>query len=333
VRDERAPGDRHLADPTGASDAGVSHLALGPGAEFDLVRALAGRWGSVARGLGDDCAVLDVPAGERVVVSTDTTVEGVHFRPAWLTPREIGYRAAMGAWSDLAAAAATPIGALLALSIPQQWVASMPDLADGIGEAGRLVGAPVVGGDTTAGTTLVITMTVLGTAAHPLTRAGAQPGDRVYVTGTLGGPWAAIRAWERSETPDGSSRARFARPEARLREARWLAARGISAAIDISDGLVGDLGHIAAASSVRVVIDLDCVPRWPGVAAVDAGASGEEYELALTSPVAIDSVAFAREFALPLTQIGNVVAGPPTVDVLVDGHRVDPIPGYDHLSR
>jgi len=238
----------------------------------------------------------------------------------------------MGAWSDLAAAAATPIGALLAFSTPRHWLESLPDVADGIGEAGRIVGAPIVGGDTTAGPALVITISVLGTAAHPLTRAGARPGDRVYVTGTLGGPLMAIRSWERGETPDAASRSRFARPEARLREARWLAARGISAAIDVSDGLVGDLGHIAAASGARLVVDLDRVPRWPGIAAIDAGASGEEYEIAFTAPVNIDAVAFAREFALPMTQIGHVVAGSSGIDVLVDGRRVDPIPGYDHFS-
>jgi thiamine-monophosphate kinase len=176
-------------------------------------------------------------------------------------------------------------------------------------------------------------MTVLGTAAQPLTRAGARPGDRVYVTGTLGGPWTALRRWERGETPDAASRARFARPEARVREARWLAARGMSAAVDVSDGLVADLGHIAAASGTRLTIDLDRVPRWPGISAIDAGASGEEYELAFTAPVTIDAVAFAREFALPVTQIGTVAAGPPGIDALVEGRRVDPIPGYDHFSR
>jgi thiamine-monophosphate kinase len=303
------------------------------GAEFEIIRSLAERWGDLARGLGSDCAVLDIPAHHRLLASTDTTVEGLHFQTSWLTPREIGYRAGMGAWSDLAAAAAAPIGALVAISAPQHWVAALPDLADGLGEAARGVGAPIVGGDTTGGPALVLTLTVLGSALQPLTRAGARPGDRVYVTGTLGGPRAALLAWERGESPDPLTRARFARPAARLREAQWLAARGTTAAVDISDGLIGDAGHLAAASGVRVAIDLDRVPRWPGVSALDAAASGEEYELVVTASVVIDSVAFAREFALPITQIGEVVAGAPGVDARLEGRRVDPIPGYDHFSR
>ncbi len=211
-------------------------------------------------------------------------------------------------------------------------MAELAAIADGIGEAARIVEAPIVGGDTVAGPALVITMTVLGSAARPLARDGARPGDHVYVTGTLGGPFAAIRAWERGDVPPEAARRRFARPQARLREARWLAARGATAAIDVSDGLVGDLRHIAAASGVRVVIELDRVPKWVGLTAAEAGASGEEYELACTAPTAIDSDAFVREFRLPLTPIGRVAEGPPGVDVFVAGQRVDPMPSYDHFS-
>lgn len=307
-------------------------MKLGPGVEFDLIRKLAERLGPMGRGLGSDCAVLDIPAGERLVVSTDTTVEGVHFRAPWLTAHEVGYRAAMSAWSDLAAAAATPIGGLLALTLSHEWLPMVPALAEGVGEAARAVRAPVVGGDTVAGSSLVITMSVLGTAARPLDRAGARPGDRVYLTGTMGGPLAAIRAWERGQTPEDAARLRFAHPQARLREGRWLAGHGVSAAVDISDGLIGDLGHVAAASGVRLVVDLDRVPRWPGISAIDAATSGEEYEIACTAPVLIDCIAFAREFDLPLTQIGHVIEGVPGVEALVDGQRVDPMAGYNHFS-
>lgn len=321
------PADAGQFPPHGSLD-----VKLGPGVEFDLIRKVAERLGSMARGLGNDCAVLDIPVGERLVVSTDTTVEGVHFHAAWLTPREVGYRAAMSAWSDLAAAGATPIGGLLALTVSDEWLPLVPAVAEGVGEAARIVRAPVVGGDTVAGPSLVITMSVLGTAARPLDRAGARPGDRVYLTGTIGGPLAAIRAWERGQAPEDTARLRFAHPQARLREARWLADRGVSAAVDVSDGLVGDLGHVAAASGVRLVIDLDRVPRWPGVSAIDAATSGEEYEIVCTAPVLIDCVAFAREFDLPLTQIGHVVDGPPGVEALVGGQRIGPITGYNHFS-
>lgn len=316
----------------GPASRSSSHLALGAGAEFDLIRSMAARWGLAARGLGNDCAILDLSAGERLVASTDTSVEDVHFRSAWLSPREIGYRAAMSAWSDLAAAAARPLGALLALVVPRSWLPALADVADGVGEAAREVGAPIVGGDTVGGPALVITMTVLGSAQRPLGRDGARRGERVYVTGALGGPRLALERWRRGETPDDATRLRFARPRARLRESHWLARQGMSAAIDISDGLVADLGHIAAASRARLVVDLDRVPRWPGATPLDAAASGEEYELACTAPGSLDVGAFAREFALPLTEIGHVDDGPPGVEVRLDGRRVDPISGYDHFS-
>ena len=332
MTENRGRGDGLGADAARSAPTGSLHVGLGPGGEFDLIRALAHRWGGAARGLGNDCAVLDVPPGERLVVSTDTSVEDVHFRASWLSPRDIGYRSAMSAWSDLAAAAATPIGAVLALVVPRPWMATLPDVAEGIGDAARDVDAPIVGGDTVAGPTFTITMTVFGSAPRPIERGTARPGDHVYVTGTLGAPLAAIRSWERGEVPDESTRLRFAHPQARLREARWLATRGVSAAIDVSDGLIGDLRHIAAASNTRLVIELDRVPRWTGCSPMDAGASGEEYELACTAPTTLDSAAFAREFSLPLTQIGQVVAGPPGVDVLLGGQRVDPVRSYDHFS-
>ncbi len=317
---------------TGRNHAGSPNLALAPGPEFDLVRAFLARWGESARGVGGDCASLDLPDGERLVVSIDTSVEGVHFLRPWLTPREIGYRAAAAAWSDIAAVAARPLGALLAVTASADWTADLPDVAEGIGDAARAVGAPVVGGDTTAGPALVITLTVLGSAAHPLTRAGARVGDRVYLTGTLGGPAAAVGAWRAGASPDEAARARFAHPTPRVREAQWLAARGATGAIDLSDGLLADVGQLAAASGVRVVVDLDRVPRWRGLSALDAAASGEEYELVVTAPVAIDGVAFARELALPLTYIGDVVEGETGVDARLGGRRVDPAPGYQHFS-
>jgi thiamine-monophosphate kinase len=310
----------------------ATHLALGRGAEFDTVRALVSRWGPAARGIGSDCAELDVPPGTRLLVSTDSSVEHVHFERAWLTPREIGYRAAAAAWSDLAAAAGTPLGVLFAVTVSAEWRDVLAEIADGVGDAALNAGAPVVGGDITAGPALILTLTVIGSAVQPLSRAGAHVGDRIFVTGTLGGPLAALRGWRSGAIPDAASRARFAHPVPRLAEARWLRIHGATAAIDLSDGLVADLGHLAAASGVRVVIDLDRVPRWPGLSALEAAASGEEYELVIAAEPALDVDAFEREFRLPLTHIGNVVSGPPGVETYVDGARVDPVGGYDHFS-
>ena len=311
-------------------------IALGPGREFDVIRDLIHRWGDSARGIGDDAAILDVPAGSRLVASTDATVENVHFRREWLTPHEIGFRAATAALSDLAAMAATPMAMLVAMSVPEAWRADLAGIAEGIGDASRAFRAPITGGNLTTGTELSITVTVLGYAHHPLGRDGARVGDAVYVTGVLGGPGRALAAWARGSAPSADDRERFARPTARIREAMWLAARGATAAIDISDGLASDAAHLAAASSADVCIDVDAIPTVHGASAVEAARSGEEYELIVTSPVPLDEHAFARQFALPLTRVGTVVAR--TDDVPAARFRahdvfVDLPAGHDHFSR
>ncbi|HET7457812.1 MAG TPA: AIR synthase related protein, partial [Gemmatimonadaceae bacterium] len=122
-----APSLRRLR-PLSDSRPPRAPVALGAGREFDAIRELARRWGTLAPSLGDDCAVLDVPAGARLCLSTDASVEGVHFRRGWLTPREIGYRATAAALSDLAAAAATPLGVLLAIAVPDAWRAQLDEI-------------------------------------------------------------------------------------------------------------------------------------------------------------------------------------------------------------
>lgn len=310
------------------------HVAMGPGKEFDAVRALLDQWGSAARGVGDDGALLDVPAGEKLVVSTDTTVEDVHFRRAWLTPEEIGWRATQAALSDLAAMGAQPMGVLLALTVPRDWRAELPALAEGIAAATRAAQAPIVGGDVTAGDRLALAITVLGHAARPLVRAGARPGDRLYVTGHIGGPGAALAAWTSGAQPSAAARARFARPEARLAAGTWLAAQGATAAIDLSDGLAGDVAHLAAASGVSCVLDLDAIPCVDGVSVDAALQSGEEYELLVAAP-ALDVQAFAAAHAgLTLTAIGRVEAsGAAAVRAERAGQQVA-LPGaHDHFAR
>lgn len=315
----------------------MSSLELGPGREFDAIRALVARWGALASGVGGDCAVLDL-SGTKVIVSTDTSVEGVHFRREWLTPAEIGYRATTAALSDLAAAAATPVGVLVAMTVPRSWQAELPAVADGIGDAVRSAGTVIVGGDTTRGPVLSLTVTVLGQAARPLTRGGARAGDHVYVTGAFGGPAAAVRALDAGRRPSAATWARFVRPVARLAEGQWLASHGAVAAIDVSDGLAGDLAHIAAASGARLTIDLGRVPRVEGadVTIDDVAGGGEEYELAVVAPPGLDASAFRDAFRVPLTDIGSVSAAGaqgPGIELSLDGRRVDPPRSWDHFSE
>jgi thiamine-monophosphate kinase len=310
-------------------------ISLGPGREFDVIRDLVHRWGESARGIGDDAAILDVPAGCRLLASTDATVENVHFRDGWLDPDEIGYRAAAAALSDLAAMAATPMAMLVAMCVPEQWRQHLAGIALGLGDAARSFHAPITGGNLTRSAELSLTVTVLGYAAHPLGRDGAHVDDVVYVTGALGGPGCALDAWVAGLEPSREYRARFARPMPRIREALWLASHGATAAIDVSDGLLADAGHLAAASGADVCIELDAIPAMSGASPLVAARSGEEYELVVTMPGPVDEHMFAREFGVPLTRVGVVTAATEhtaRARLRSHGRFVDLPAGHDHFS-
>ena len=309
------------------------HVALGAGAEFEVIRTMVARWGPLARGIGDDAAIMAIPRGDRLVASVDTAIEGHHFRKDWLTAREIGYRAVTAALSDLAAMAAEPLGVLIALSLPSRWMPELEELADGIGEAVAAAGTHIAGGNTSAAETLSITTTVLGSVFAPLRRDALRDGDAVYVTGRLGGPNAALEAWRRGDAPRAEHLERFARPHARLREARWLAERGATAGIDISDGLAADLQHLAIASGVGLEVELARLPLMSGVRDIDAAAGGEEYELVIGSSIPLPSDEFEATFGLPLTRVGRASGAQQGLVLTRGDTRVANPPGYDHLSR
>jgi thiamine-monophosphate kinase len=316
-----------------AEDEATRHLALGEGAEFDAIRAMLREWGPRASGIGDDAAVVDVPAGEKLVVSTDASVEGVHFRREWLSAEETGARAATAALSDLAAMAATPLGLLLALTVPEGLEHDLADLARGVGASAADARCPIIGGNVARAMELSLTITVLGSAARPLRRSGARDGDLLYVTGRLGGPGAALLDLRSGRVPGPSHMARFANPRARLAESRWLADSGATAAIDISDGLIADAGHLARASGMFLELDARQLPCVEQVTAAEALVSGEEYELLVTFPSDFppDSARFEALFGIPLTTVGSV-RGAGSEPVRVIGARVDPARGHDHLS-
>ncbi len=308
------------------------HTALGAGPEFDAIRRMIERWGPAARRIGDDAAVITIPAERSLIASTDTSVENVHFRRDWLTPLEIGYRAAASALSDLAAMGAKPLGMLVAMAIPEDWRTSLDSLCDGIGEAALAADAPVLGGDMSKSAELAMTITVLGTARDVLYRTSARPGDSIYVTGRLGASGDALMAFQRGEQPSASSRAKFARPVPRIHEGVWLAENGAVAAIDVSDGLAADLRHIAAASRVVLNVDIDRIPLAGGVSSLSALASGEEYEIACTSPTELDLEEFERRFSIPLTKIGSVTRGDADVVFTQNDSRVEAPIGYLHFA-
>ena len=306
-------------------------MSLGPGAEFDLIRSMMDRWGSRAVGLGDDAAELKIERGDTLVVSTDAAVEGTHFRREWLTAREIAYRAVTAALSDIAAMAAKPVGILTALTLPEGWRPLLGELADGIADAVDVARTVIRGGNLSGGSALTIATTVLGSTFEPLRRNAARPGHAVYVTGQLGGPATALRLLANGDDPV-RFRERLAHPVARIREARWLADHGAAALIDVSDGLISDLRHLAAASEISIEIDATRVPRMDGVDINDALTGGEEYELIVTTPTEFDEGEFVKRFGIPLTRIG-VATLREKESLVVRGAVVAGHPGYDHFSR
>lgn len=290
-------------------------MRLGPGPEFDLIRRFVPdrvRHPNVLVGPGDDCAVV---FADGLAVSTDMSVEGTHFRREWLSPHDIGWRATAGALSDLAAVAARPIGVLSSLALPEQDAGSFAEeLMQGVRAAAAQQGAVLLGGDLarTSGP-VVVDIVVVGECPRPVLRAGANPGDEIWVTGELGGSAAAIRALMQGVQPHPDARERFARPAARIREALWLAARDIPRAmLDLSDGLGGDAAHLAAASGVAVVLDPEQLPLHPAATLDDGLSGGEDYELCFAArqgsvePHAAD---FGNRFRVRLTRVGHVGEG------------------------
>lgn len=317
--------------------------------EFELIARYftleAGQRKDVVVGIGDDAAVLEPPVGMQLAVSTDTLVSGVHF-PVGTSPAAVGYKALAVNLSDLAAMGATPAWFTLNLTLPgadEAWVASF---ARGLFELAREFRLQLIGGDTTQGP-LAVTITVFGTVPQgaALRRQGARPGDRVYVTGLLGdaslGLGITLGSLPLPKEYHSDVRARLERPLPRVREGERL--RGIaSACIDISDGLVADLGHIVTASGVGARIDLSRLPLSPAYRAVlrqigwDAAlAHGDDYELCFTVP-ADKQMAFHRlmpQFECGFAHIGDIELAPGVRVFDAQGHTYTPkAHGYRHFE-
>jgi thiamine-monophosphate kinase len=310
----------------------MKHIGLGPGPEFDRIRAIVARLGPEASGIGDDCAIIPI-AGTHLVASIDGSVEGVHFRTDWLTAEEIGYRATAAALSDLAADGAEPIGVMVSLGLTDRGTESeASDIMAGVGAACRAVGAQVLGGDLVSADKLIVDVCVLGTAERPVRRVGAKDGDGVWVTGTLGGAGLALAGFQTGKKLDATLRARYATPEPRIKAGQWLASHGATAMLDISDGLAQDAGQLAAASGVAVEVRLEQVPCWLGVSPLFAAASGEEFELLVTLPAGFDQAAkFVIATGLPLTKIGACATGT-GLRMTDHGQAVTPPHGFQHFA-
>lgn len=323
---------------------GARTVVLGPGGEFDLIRRFLSARDSasplVVVGPGDDAAVLE----GGWVLSTDLSVEDVHFRRAWLRDEEVGFRAAAAALSDMAAMAATPAGVLVSMAFPAGTRWDLDAVQGGIREAAALVGASVIGGDLSRSPgPLVLDITVVGQSPTPVLRSGAAVGDEVWVTGALGASAAAVRAWAAGQEPPSALRAAFARPTPRTRAATELARAGVlHALVDLSDGLAGDAGHLAAAGGVGVVLETERIPvaeearvaLGPSDALAAALHGGEDYELCFAALAGAVTATVARIVGVPLTRVGRVEAGEGVWLQDGNGGRTRPIRGgFDHTGE
>jgi thiamine-monophosphate kinase len=309
--------------------------------EQSRIHSLVARFGASADRLvvpsGDDAAVVK-PAGAVSVTSIDAVVEGVHFElPAWPLAA-VGRKAVAAALSDLAAMGASAGEVYVAAGLPKDLSeAEFDALCDGIAAAADACGAGVAGGDLSSASELWLSVTVVGYAAGEnavVTRAGAQPGDAVVVTGVLGGSVRALELIGDGADPSDPRLAKQFAPIPRFAAGAALAAHGATAMIDISDGLARDAGQLAAAGSAQLSIELELIPLAEGIEdAASAAASGEEYELLATLPQGqVESASTAvAETGTTLTVIGRVTEGS-GVDLLdVDGSRVE-VRGFDHFD-
>ncbi len=296
-----------------------------------LARATPG-----ARGLLDDAAVLAPPAGHDLVITKDMLAEGVHFLPGD-PPETIAHKLLAVNMSDLASMGAVPAGCVLGLGCPagadvEPWVARF---ADGLAAALQQFGCGLYGGDTISGLERwTLSLTAFGWVPHgsALSRAGAQLGDDVYVSGDVGAAALGLAALQSGNDGPADWIARYRCPAPRL--ALGVALRGVaSACADVSDGLLADAGHIAHASGLGVEIDLASVPHDPAQDAMAAATAGDDYELVFTLPPdrAAALLTISQDLGLKLTRVGVMKAQAGVQVRLADGQRITPQRlGYQH---
>ncbi|NYE25827.1 thiamine-phosphate kinase [Pigmentiphaga litoralis] len=321
--------------------------------EFDLIRRHFSRPAPPGvLGVGDDCALLPTQPGA-MAISTDLLVEGRHFFSD-VDPAALGHKSLAVNLSDLAAMGAQPAGFVLGLALPRIDHDFLAGFARGMYALADRHACPLIGGDTTRGQDgIVISITIFGTVApdDALRRDGARPDDDIWVSGCLGDADIALRLLLGEDAfPPGADRSALLAatrralewPEPRLALGQGL--RGVAcAALDISDGLLQDLGHVLTASGVGARVDADAVPVSPAVAALPvplrrlaALSGGDVYELCFTAAPGSRArvIAAAAAAGVPVTRIGQITAAPGLRLVDASGDPIDPLPhgGYDHFA-
>lgn len=312
----------------------------------DLLPKLASNDPDIAIGVGDDAAVVSRPRGS-IVLTTDALVEGVHFKPGWLPAFRLGRRAFLVNASDIAAMGAVPRWCLVSLGAPARTPKrDLTRLMLGLDAAAREHGASIVGGNLARSPSLFVSVSVIGTLADAdlaARRSGARPGDLLVVSGELGGAAQAVRQLRNGERLAARSRllCAYAEPPARVELGHRLARSGcVTAMIDVSDGLLQDLGHICAGSDVGAEIDIAKIPVFRSKAAKLSAAArrtlaltgGEDYELLFAiRPDRVHMLdAISRSTGCRLTAIGHCTAAP---GIRLAGGQIPANavhPGHDH---
>ena len=303
--------------------------------EFDLIRRYFQRPQlqtavPMVIGPGDDGAILEVPAGQQLVVSADTLVADVHFLAA-MPPQHIAQRCLAANLSDLAAMGAKPAWFTLCLTLPTPDSAFLQGFSDGLVQMAEAYQISLAGGDTTRGP-LAISIQIMGLVPTntALVRSGAQQGDDIYVSGYLGDAAAGLECLRKNINDTGYLAQRFFNPTPRLLLGEWLRGKA-TAALDISDGLLQDLGHILTQSQVGARVNLETLPLSPELCAKLpkdkceelALAGGEDFELCFTLPRLWRQGLqdFSRQHNLPITRIGSIEASP-DLNLLRAGQKV-----------
>ncbi len=295
---------------------------------------------ALVRGIGDDCAVLKVAPRHELLVTTDLCIENIHFRRDWHPPDSVGYRCLARGLSDVAAMGGEPLACFLSLGLPaktsQTWV---DHFLQGLLRLARQFGVVLAGGDISAASIITADIIVTGQApsGKAVLRSGARPGDRIYVTGDLGGSAAVLKKLFANNKVRAASSSRHFYPIPRLDVGRWLGQRGLATAmIDLSDGLSVDLAHLCQESRVSARISAGGVPVAEGASLKLALHGGEDYELLFTAPT--KGKIPSRIAGIKITEIGLIQARKDSrfpVTLLNETGKAQPLParGWQHFAK
>lgn len=310
-------------------------------------------WQNLIDGIGDDCAVWKGSSANQLA-KVDCQVEGVHFNLDIITWEELGWKSLAVNLSDIASMGGIPSYALVSLGLPlDTQVEDVVQLYKGLLKLAKQSGTAIVGGNMSSSPHVFVDVMVIGKTGNPegkyLTRSAARPGDKIAVTGWLGTPAAGLEMLTRKLKFDARItsilKQAFAQPEPRLAEGRLLIENGVKAGIDISDGLLADLGHICEASKVRALVRADCLPILPEIKEAFsehylqmALSGGEDYQLLFTAgPEVMDKVIKGSKY--PITVIGEIKTAQSSdsgfIDILDEkgGHIKQQKTGWDHFKR